>query len=66
MPGDGFGCGIEFETLLKDSLDAINVDEFEPQCSLAGGIEPGGAVAFGQAEQLLGRTEPAPGKLTGQ
>src|SRR2546425_12544205 len=66
MAGDRFGCGILFETLLKDSLDAVNVEEFETQGPLTGGIEPGSAVPFGQAEQLLGRTKPAPGKLAGE
>ena len=54
MPGDGFGCGIVFEALLKDPLHAINVEEFEPQRSLTGGIEPVGAVAFGQADAASG------------
>ena len=43
----GSAVGIEFEALLKDSLHAINVEQFETQCALAGGIEPCGAVAFG-------------------
>jgi hypothetical protein len=47
LTGDGGGCGIVFETLSKDSLHAINIEQFETQCSLAGCIEPCGAVAFG-------------------
>ena len=47
MPGDGFGCGIVFESLLKDSFDAVNIEEFETQCSFASGINPIGAVAIG-------------------
>jgi hypothetical protein len=30
VTGDGFGCGILFEALLKDPLHAINVEQFEP------------------------------------
>ena len=50
MAGDGFGCGIVFETLLEDSLHAINVEEFESQRSLTGGIQSLGAVAVGKAD----------------
>ena len=46
MTDDGLGCGIEFETLLKDSLHAINVEQFETQRALAGGIEAGGAALY--------------------
>src|SRR5262245_36041433 len=65
MTSDGFGSGFILQTLLKDSFDTINVQQFETQSALAGGVEPHGAIALGQAEQLLGRTEPAPGELTG-
>src|SRR5438128_617092 len=42
MTGDGFGCGIVFQTLLKDAFDAVYIEQFEPQRALAGGIEPCG------------------------
>jgi hypothetical protein len=54
MTGDGFGCGIVFQTLLENTLHAINIEEFEAQRSPAGGIQSVGAVAFSQAKQLLG------------
>src|SRR5262245_51461767 len=65
MTGNGLGGGIVFETLLKDSLHAVNVEEFKTQRALAGGIEALGAVAAGKTEQLLSRAEPAPGELAG-
>ena len=54
MTGDGFGCGIIFQALLENTLHAINIEEFESQRSPTGGIKSVGAVALGQAEQLLG------------
>jgi hypothetical protein len=47
MTGDGLGCGIVFETLLKDPFNAINIENFETECSLTSGVKPVGAVAFG-------------------
>src|SRR5262249_56099407 len=64
MAGDGFARGIVFETLLKDSLHTVNVQQFKVQRSLTCRIEPGRAVAFGQADKLFCRTEPAPAHLT--
>src|SRR5438093_137194 len=66
MTGDGFGCGIIFQTLFENAHHAINIEEFESQRSPTGGIQSVGAVALGQAKQLLGGTEAAPGKLTRQ
>jgi hypothetical protein len=66
VAGDGFGCGIVFESLFKDALHAIDVDEFEVQGSLTSGIQRLGAVTIGQAEQLLGGAKSAPGELTRQ
>jgi hypothetical protein len=65
LTGDGFGCGIVFEALLKDALDAVDIEEFETQCTLTGRIGAAGAIALRQSEQLLRRTKPAPGKLAG-
>ena len=65
LTGDGLGGGIVFESLLKDALDAVNIEEFETQRALTGRIGALGAIALGQAEQFLRRTKPAPGKLPG-
>jgi hypothetical protein len=41
MTDEGLGSGIVFETLLKDSFYAINVEQFESQCTLTRGVESG-------------------------
>src|SRR5438034_11302100 len=65
VTGDGLGGGVVFQALLKDSFNAVNIDQLEPQRSLTSSIEPCCPKAFGQAQQFLGRTEPAPRELTG-
>src|SRR5580700_8733729 len=65
LAGNGFSGGIVFESLLKNPFNGVNIKLFEVQCSQAGGIQPLGTIAFGQADQLLRGAEPAPRKLAG-
>ena len=47
---------------MEDSLDAADVEQFERQRPSARGIDTGGPVALGEAEQLLGLAQPRPRK----
>lgn len=46
----------------QDAFEATHVDQVEAQSSRAGGIEPLGAVALGQAQQLLPLPQLGPGE----
>src|SRR2546426_2496734 len=61
---NGVGRWILFQSLLKNAFDSAHVQQFETQCPFTGLVEPFGAVAFRQTQQLLSLAQTTPWKLT--
>src|SRR5215471_4219285 len=66
MSDDRLRFGLRVQSLFQDALEAVDVEQFEVESPLAGRIQTRGAVAFGQAQQLLRLTQTAPGELAAQ
>ena len=58
---DRLRFGLRFQSLFQNVLQAVDVEQVEVESPPAGGVQAGGAVAFGQAQQLLRLTQTAPG-----
>ena len=54
--------GLLLEGLDEDALDAAHVDEVDLERAAAGGVEAGGGVALGQAQQLVALPQLRPGQ----
>src|SRR6516225_11256741 len=63
---DRLRLGLRFQSLFQNALEAVDVEQVEVESPSAGRVQTIGAVAFGQAQQLLGLTETAPGELAAQ
>src|SRR5215469_3890732 len=63
---DGLGFLLRFQPLFQNALDAVDVQEVEVQSSPASRVQTSGAVALGQAQQLLRLAQTAPGELAAQ
>ena len=66
LSDDGRGFGLRFQTLFQNVLQAVDVEQVEIESPAAGRLQPSRTVAFGQAQQLLGLTQAAPGELAAQ
>src|SRR5215471_21787964 len=60
---DRLRFGLRLQSLFQNALQAVDVEQFEVESPLAGRVQTSGAVAFGQAQQLLRLTQTAPGEL---
>ena len=66
VSGDRLRFGLRLQPLFQDALEAVDVEQFEVESPPAGRVQTSGAVAFGQAPQLLCLTQTAPGELAAQ
>ena len=66
MSDDRRRFGLRLQSLFQDVLEAVDVEQLEVESPPAGRVQTSGAVAFGQAQQLLGLTQTAPGELAAQ
>src|SRR5215469_852512 len=66
MSDDRRRFGLRFQSLFQNALEAVDVEQLEVESPPAGRVQTSGAVAFGQAQQLLGLTQTAPGELAAQ
>src|SRR5215472_13505120 len=66
MSDDRLRFGLRLQSLFPDALEAVDVEQFEVESPSAGSVQTSGAVAFGQAQQLLRLTQTAPGELAAQ
>src|SRR5215470_2437450 len=66
MSGDRLRFGLRLQSLFQNALQAVDVEQVEVESPPAGRVQTSGAVAFGQAQQLLRLPQTAPGELTAE
>src|SRR2546429_8104063 len=63
LSDDGLWFRLRFQSLFQNARQAVAVQQVEVQGPPASRVQPSGAVAFGQAQQLLRLAQTAPRKL---